>query len=369
MTIAQRLQLALELGRALEAVVAAARERLVEHLVEPLRQRGAELARGARFGGQDLQQERVVVRGRERALPGERFVQDDSAGVEIDPRVEVSIAPRLLGRHVKRSPHDHPGAREIEVLVLLVVDGADHLRHAEVEELRERRAPDALREEDVLRLDVAVDDPLLVRRDEPRKDLGDDFDHVVERKAPFALDSIRHRLADEALHDEVRAPVVEGPEVVDLADVGVADRAGRARFLVEALHGDLLSRLRGVEHLHRDAAPERHVLRLVDGAHPPLAEDRANQVLPADRPSDQIAVRLARRHRRGERLRLRGAPGRGGSSDAGGWRATAEGPERVDVALRPGSSSSCSAGARSSCPSPGRRSASCREGARNGCSE
>jgi len=148
-----------------------------------------------------------------------------------------------------------------------------------------------------------VDDPFLVRGHEPGQHLRHDVDHVLERQAPLAGDAVGERFAEQALHHEVRAAVVERAQVVDLADVRVADGARRARFLMKALHRRPLSRLRRVQHLHGDAAPQRDVLRLEHGAHPPLAEHRADEILPPDRLANEVTAR-ARGH-------LRDGPHRG----------------------------------------------------------
>ncbi len=89
-----------------------------------------------------------------------------------------------------------------------------------------------------------------------------------------ARDEVLDVLADEELHDEVRAPGrrVE-PRVEHLGDVLRLDRAARHRLAPEAL--DDLGRLREDvpgDHLDRAPAPGAGVASLVDGAHSPLAE-------------------------------------------------------------------------------------------------
>ena len=129
----------------------------------------------------------------------------------------------------------------------------------------------------------------------PGEHLDHDVGDLVEREAALARDAIGERRADELLHDEVGAAVVEQAEVVDLADVGVADRAGGARLLLEALHGDALLRLRRVEDLDRDEPAEAEVLGLVDRAHAALAEDALDDVAVADGPADEVGLEVARR--------------------------------------------------------------------------
>ncbi len=155
-----------------------------------------------------------------------------------------------------------------------------------------------------------MDDALLVRGDEAREHLREDVDDVLEGQATFGGDAIGERLADELLHDQVRAPVLERAEVVDLADVRVANGPCGARLLVEASNRVLLPRLVGVQHLDGDRAADGQVLRLEDRAHAALAEHAADDVLAADRLAEQIARRALRRP--GGRLVAR-------RCDAGRW--------------------------------------------------
>ena len=134
--------------------------------------------------------------------------------------------------------------------------------------------------EDVLRLQVAVHHALLVRRGERREHLEHDVHEVGRREAPLPHEALGQGLAVQALHDEVRAPVVQPAHVVDRADVRVAERARdprlvpqpRARLLV-------LGELR-VQDLHRDPLPHREVLGLVHDAHPALAEGAPRHAVP-----------------------------------------------------------------------------------------
>ena len=93
------------------------------------------------------------------------------------------------------------------------------LREAEVEDLD----PPVLRQEQVLRLQVPVDDPLLVRRGESLRDLDGVVDRLADRERP-GEQARPQRLALEQLRDDVRRVVVR-PEVVDRRDVGVVEDA------------------------------------------------------------------------------------------------------------------------------------------------
>ena len=88
-----------------------------------------------------------------------------------------------------------------------------------------------LRDEDVLGLDVAVDDPLLVRRGEAVRDLDGVVDGLLRRQGRAEL--LAERFALQKLRDDERAALVRA-DVVDDEDVGVIELGGGASFLLEA---------------------------------------------------------------------------------------------------------------------------------------
>ena len=122
-------------------------------------------------------------------------------------------------------------------------------------------------EEQVRRLDVAVDDPARVRRVERRRRLLEPVERASERLRAVAHEPVGERAAGEVLHHDVRAAVV-------LADV--EDRH-RARCVREPRRGERLARearsdrlVVGVavgEHLDRDDARQVGVLGAKDLAH------------------------------------------------------------------------------------------------------
>jgi hypothetical protein len=90
----------------------------------------------------------------------EQLVEEDAQRVDVGARVHVEAAElRLLGRHVLRRPDDLPELGEERLLREPAVRG---LGDPEVDHLRHRLAV-VERDEDVRRLQVAVDDALAVR--------------------------------------------------------------------------------------------------------------------------------------------------------------------------------------------------------------
>ena len=92
-------------------------------------------------------------------------------------------------------------------------------------------------------------------------------------------DHVRHRLALDVLHDDVRHAVGVA-EVVDGDDVGVRERAGRASLLREAL-AELVRRNVGLQQFDRDESVDRRVAGQEDGPHAALPEP-LSEFIPAD---------------------------------------------------------------------------------------
>jgi hypothetical protein len=145
------------------------------------------------------------------------------------------LAAHLLGGHVPHGAEDHSragvdalgeGARGAHGLG--VQAGVGELGQAEVEQLHHPVAG----QEDVLRLEVAVDDAPLVGGGEAVRDLGRQLDRLAHGQgAP--LQTRPQRLALQKLGDEEGLALV-GPDVVDDEDVGVGELAGRSGFLLES---------------------------------------------------------------------------------------------------------------------------------------
>ena len=109
---------------------------------------------------------------------------------------------------------------------------------------------------------------------------------VAHRELALAVEHARERLALEELHHDVGVPVGRAIDVDDLHDVRAADLRGDARLLQEALDEPRAARELRVEHLDRDARAEDRVERLVDRAHPAVAEDADEPVLAVDDAAD-----------------------------------------------------------------------------------
>ena len=97
--------------------------------------------------------------------------------------------------------------------------------------------------------------------------------------------------------DEVRRPVGQLAEVADVDDVLVADGAGRARLLEEALVELVIVRHLAAQHLDGDTLVDHLVAGSVDDAHPAFAEEAVDDVATVDGLADVRIDPGGRRHR------------------------------------------------------------------------
>ena len=155
---------------------------------------------------------------------------------------------------------------------------APRLRQAEVEHLDLA----VWRDLHVGRLQVAVDDALLVRVLEGLGDLLGDSDRLVDRNRP-ALQSLREVLALDQLHDQdVRLRSVRerhALEAVEVGDVGVVEGGQDLGLALEpgepiGIGGEGLG-----EELERDLAAQGRVGGAVDLTHAPGPEGRGDLVV------------------------------------------------------------------------------------------
>ena len=244
---------------------------------------------------------------RERNLAAGHLVEDHAEREDVRPRVGL-LAPHLLRRHVERRPQNGAHLRH----------GAAGERLGEAEVGQVRRAGRV--EHDVLRLQVAVDDALLVRRREPLADLTEQREEPRQRKAPLALEHALEVLALDVLHRQVPDPVVLA-EVVDAKDVPVRDAAGELDLPLEALEDLAVLRDLGTDELEGHVAVELQIADLVHGSHATPAEELHDPVPVSDLEplgksrlagmGGQAAARRPARGRRGRRLPGRKARRRG----------------------------------------------------------
>ena len=218
----------------------------------------------ARHGRERARRE---VGGRDQHLGSALAGVDRLAGDELEqgrahrPDVRLSvdlraISDRLLRRHEAWGAEQEAGRR------LLGAEARLHLREAEVEDLETA----LLRDEEVVGLDVAMNDALLVRGGEHVEQLLADLEHVRERKpSALAYAPRLEELSLEQLHHEVGVAVLGRVVVEDAHDTGVVDLVRGVTLLEKTAARVGVARELGMEHLDGGAAPVVHVRGGVNG--------------------------------------------------------------------------------------------------------
>jgi hypothetical protein len=135
-----------------------------------------------------------------------------------------------------------------------------------------------------------VDDAGAVGGGQRGRDLPGDHQRGRHRQPAQPRQPGRQRLAVEQLHDDVGRAVGRHPEVVDLDDARVLDRAGGAGLGEEPLHRRRIARQLGAQQLHRGLAPEHRVHRQVHRAHAAAAELALDRVAAERLPDHRTTI-------------------------------------------------------------------------------
>jgi hypothetical protein len=151
---------------------------------------------------------------------------------------------------------------------------------------------EALADQDVVGLDVAVDDPVAVREAERLEHLVRVRERLGDRQRAAGHDELLEAAALDHLHCDVVRPLGLAA-VVDGDDVGMRERRRRLGLAPEALDEKLVVRVAIVQDLDRHAATEILVLCEIDVRHPAgpeLADDPVAAV------EERVDERVGNRH-------------------------------------------------------------------------
>ena len=153
---------------------------------------------------------------------------------------------------------------DIELLTAIAPTGSiAFAKRNEIEHLHRAVGPNL----DVRGLQIAMNDPLLVRRFEDFGDLLGDGQCFVDRDGA-ARNPLRQIVALDELEDECRDPVALF-ESVDRRDIGMVDRGEDFRFALETSESFGISGHQSGQHLDRHLAFQVRVSGLIDVAMPP----------------------------------------------------------------------------------------------------
>ena len=222
-------------------------------------------------------------RGSERHAAGEQFVEDHAQAVHVGATIDaMRPALRLFGRHVRRRPGDQ------------ALCAAARLRFAErkAEVDQHRRA--FSREDDIRRLDVAVDDEPGVGVTQRVGSSGNDASGFRPRRSGVQQQSTKIR-SIHVVRDDIHPPRVDA-DIVDRDDAGMAQLGEPARFLQRRVGISQRRCGSGAKHLDGHGPIE---LRVVAEVH--FAEPAGPQRTP------HLIASEGRRRYSG-RCRTRGAP-------------------------------------------------------------
>ena len=223
-------------------------------------------------------------------MPGEAVERDQTQRVDVGAAVEL-VSGELLWAHVLGRAHHEPGLGH-----LLRVARA-RLRDPEVHHLHQVRPVAVLRDHDVVGLQVAVHDPRIMRDLQRVARLVDDAPGPRRWQRAGLLDQARQRTPLDELHREVDHPVGRLAEIVDAADVRMAQPRGVRRLAVESRNGIGIGVHPRVHHLERALAPHLHVLSEVHRSHAAFAELLEDVIPVGDDRAEEVRLGVRRAQR------------------------------------------------------------------------
>ena len=229
---------------------------------------GSERAQRRRLVGDVLHRDRDRRVALERHAAREHLVEHHAERVDVGLRPDAATA-RLLGREVLRGADDRADLGHLRVA---------GVGDAEVGDLDAAVVAD----EHVVRLDVAVDDAVLVGVAQAGEHLHRDRDRALGRERALLLDDLLERAPLEVLHRDVRAAVGLAA-VVDGDDVRVVEARGGLRLAPEALDELAVLGVALGHDLERDLAAEARVLGQVDRRHAADAQAPEHAVAAVER--------------------------------------------------------------------------------------
>ncbi len=145
-------------------------------------------------------------------------------------------------------------------------------------------------QDDVFRLEIAVDDVLVVRLGQRRQRLAQHVDDSPEGQRSVFVRGAREVAPAQELHHQVELAVGRVSEVDDAHGVRVIQLACGAGLRDEPGGRVLLPHQMGVDDLHRDGASEGGLLGAIDAPHTADADELEDKIAARKRASDERII-------------------------------------------------------------------------------
>src|SRR5262249_52851369 len=180
------------------------------------------------------------------------------------------LSTHLLRRHVTDRAHNHAGISDPflrgRVLVYAVKMLPVEFSKTEIEDLH----PPVVRDEQVLRLQVTMDDAFGMRGGQSLGDLPRVIDSLSRSDCALLYQLAQLFAFEQLSHDVGRAFM--RADVVNREDVRVVKRRGGAGFLLEAAQAIRIPGELGGQYFDGDLPTESWIFSQIDGAHSTCAE-------------------------------------------------------------------------------------------------
>ena len=223
-------------------------------------------ANAPRTLGQHAGDDRLRRRADVGRLAGEHLVRQRAERVDVGAAVDDAIARRLLGAHVLRRAERQSGLRDARAAG--VGDGEGD---AEVGDERL-----AFLEEDVLRLQIAVDDALAVGVVERAGDRRRDAHGLIDRELLLADEAGAERLALDVRH-HIEEHLARRAGIEERQQVGMLEIRGDLDLGLEPIDTDDRAEV-GAQDLERDAAIVANVPGQINLGHAAFADEAFDRV-------------------------------------------------------------------------------------------
>jgi hypothetical protein len=194
---------------------------------------------------------------------GDQLVGDDTPSIDVGALIGGRVRGRLLGRHVHRGADGVARLGDLGPCFL-----ARRLHRFGDAEIGDDGG--AFTEENILRLDVAVDDALAVRVRQRCGDVAQNRQTLVERNRTLS-NALAQRLSAHERHGEVRISADGLTRAEHGDDVRLLESCRELDLALEPRHREGVGEL-GREHFDDDVAAERFVAGDEDAGHAAGAE-------------------------------------------------------------------------------------------------